>query len=50
VLGSLVPGRLADFVVLSDDPTRLNAAAIAKLRAERVFINGVEIERDSMPF
>ncbi len=39
-LGSLEVGKLADFVVLSDDPTKLDAAAIANLRAEQVYISG----------
>jgi predicted amidohydrolase YtcJ len=39
-LGSLEVGKLADFVVLSDDPTKLDAAGIAKLRAEQVYVNG----------
>jgi predicted amidohydrolase YtcJ len=41
--GSLEIGKVADFVVLSDDPTKLDASAIAKLKAERVFVNGVEL-------
>ena len=39
-LGSLEAGKLADFVVLSDDPTKLDAPAIANLRAEQVFVSG----------
>ncbi|MGB7158735.1 MAG: amidohydrolase, partial [Tepidisphaeraceae bacterium] len=39
-LGSLEVGKLADFVVLSDDPTKLDAAGIAKLRAEEVYVGG----------
>jgi hypothetical protein len=42
-LGSLQAGKLADFVVLSADPTQLDATAIANLRAARVFINGKEV-------
>ena len=41
-VGSLESGKLADFVVLSDDPTMLDANAIRQLKAERVFIAGVE--------
>jgi predicted amidohydrolase YtcJ len=41
-IGSLEVGKLADFVVLSDDPTKLDAGGIARLRAERVFIDGIE--------
>lgn len=40
--GSLTPGKLADFVVLSDDPTRRTADAIANLTAEQVFVGGVK--------
>jgi predicted amidohydrolase YtcJ len=39
-LGSLEAGKLADFVVLSGDPTRLDADDIASLQAEQVFIGG----------
>jgi predicted amidohydrolase YtcJ len=39
-LGSLEVGKLADFVVLSADPTKLDAAGIADLKAEQVYING----------
>jgi predicted amidohydrolase YtcJ len=42
-VGSLEAGKLADFVVLSDDPTKLGAAGIAALRAERVFVGGREV-------
>lgn len=39
-LGSLEAGKLADFVVLSEDPTKLDAARIRQLKAEAVYING----------
>ncbi len=39
-VGSLEAGKLADFVVLSGDPTRLDADGIAALRAEQVFVGG----------
>jgi predicted amidohydrolase YtcJ len=38
--GSLTPGKVADFVVLSQDPTTLTAHQIERLRAEQVFIGG----------
>jgi predicted amidohydrolase YtcJ len=41
-VGSLEAGKLADFVVLSGDPTTMSAPEIAKLQAERVFVGGVE--------
>lgn len=40
--GSLEAGKLADFVVLSDDPTRIDAAAIGALRAEHVYVGGAK--------
>ena len=42
-IGSLMPGKAADFVVLSDDPTKLDAAGINGLRAERVFLDGKQV-------
>ncbi len=42
-VGSLETGKLADFVVLSDDLTRLDANGIGQLRAERVFVGGEEV-------
>jgi predicted amidohydrolase YtcJ len=39
-LGSLEVGKLADFVVLSSDPTKLDAAGIARLSAEQVYVGG----------
>lgn len=42
-LGSLEVGKRADFVLLSDDPTRRDAAGIRALNAERVFVGGVEV-------
>ena len=43
-LGSIELGKLADFVVLSDDPTKLNADGIRKLKAEKVWIDGASVE------
>jgi predicted amidohydrolase YtcJ len=40
--GSLEVGKVADFVVLSGDPARLDAGGIARLRAEHVFVGGME--------
>lgn len=45
-VGSLEAGKLADFVVLSADPTNLDAPSIAALKAERVFVGGREAMRD----
>jgi predicted amidohydrolase YtcJ len=43
-VGSLEVGKLADFVVLSGDVTKTDARSIAQLHAERVFVNGTEVE------
>lgn len=39
-VGSLEVGKLADFIVLSDDPTRLSPDAIGNMQVEQVFIGG----------
>ena len=39
-VGSIEVGKLADFVVLSGDPTSLGAGAIRALRAKHVFVGG----------
>ncbi|HEV8606297.1 MAG TPA: amidohydrolase [Tepidisphaeraceae bacterium] len=39
-LGSLQVGKLADFVILSADPTNLSAPQLRNLKAEKVFIAG----------
>jgi len=38
--GSLEPGKLADFLVLSDDPFRVGAAGLAQIRVLATFIGG----------
>jgi predicted amidohydrolase YtcJ len=38
--GSLVPGKLADIVVLSDDPTRVPPEAIKDIKVEMTIIGG----------
>jgi predicted amidohydrolase YtcJ len=45
-VGSLEPGKLADFVVLSDDPTKLDAERIRQLRADEVYVNGKRVQLD----
>jgi predicted amidohydrolase YtcJ len=39
-LASLEIGKLADFVVLSENPTDMSADEIRRLKAEQVFIGG----------
>jgi hypothetical protein len=39
-LGSIAPGKLADLVVLSGDPTDVPAEAIKEIEAEITIING----------
>jgi len=39
-LGSLTPGKQADFVILPSDPTKSNADQIRKVKAEKVFLAG----------
>jgi predicted amidohydrolase YtcJ len=39
-LGSLEPGKHADFVVLSEDPTRVGPRHVAQIRAVDVFVAG----------
>jgi predicted amidohydrolase YtcJ len=38
--GSIAPGKLADFVVLGANPTRVNPAAIKDIVVEKTFIGG----------
>jgi imidazolonepropionase-like amidohydrolase len=40
-VGSLEAGKLADFVVVSVDPTKLDAPGLRKMVAEQVFVGGV---------
>jgi predicted amidohydrolase YtcJ len=46
-LGSIEEGKLADFVVLSGDPTTMSAEQIRQLRADAVHIGGTEVARDA---
>ncbi len=47
IKGSIMPGRLADLVVLSDDPTKLPPDEIKDIRVEMTILNG-EIVWDTM--
>jgi hypothetical protein len=42
-IGSLSAGKLADFVVLSADPTRMAPGDLRRLRAERVYVHGASV-------
>jgi predicted amidohydrolase YtcJ len=42
--GSLEHGKVADFLVLSNDPTTLNASRIAALSAQQVFVAGERVD------
>jgi hypothetical protein len=45
--GTIAPGKQADFAVLSGDPARLSAEQIRGLKAQRVFVGGVEVTPSS---
>ena len=44
--GSITPGKLADFVVLSDDPLSIPAADIEKLRVIQTIVGGKAVFED----
>jgi hypothetical protein len=49
IKGSITPGKLADLVVLNEDPTRLPAMRIRDLRVEMTILGGKVVwERNSM--
>jgi hypothetical protein len=41
--GTLEPGKVADFICLSEDIFQTKPGEIYKIRAERTFINGQEV-------
>jgi predicted amidohydrolase YtcJ len=43
VKGTIVPGKLADLVVLSDDPTAVEPEAIKEIRVLRTIVGGEEV-------
>ena len=45
--GSLEPGKRADLVVLSRDPTKVPPAEIATIRVERTVVAGTQVYRRS---
>jgi predicted amidohydrolase YtcJ len=46
VKGSIAPNRLADMVLLSDDPTRVEAEAIAEISVLKTLIGGRVVWED----
>jgi predicted amidohydrolase YtcJ len=48
-LGSLAPGKLADLVVLSDNPLSLRLADIPKIRARLTMVGGRPVHRENPP-
>ncbi|MBS0393022.1 MAG: amidohydrolase [Proteobacteria bacterium] len=45
--GSITPGKLADFVLLSEDALAVPAADLRRVRVLRTFVGGVEVYRDA---
>jgi predicted amidohydrolase YtcJ len=41
-LGSLEPGKVADFVVLEDDPRAVDPTAIGEIAVSQTWMNGVQ--------
>jgi predicted amidohydrolase YtcJ len=48
-LGSLAPGKLADLVVLSDNPLRMRTRDIPKIRARLTMVGGRVVHREQPP-
>jgi predicted amidohydrolase YtcJ len=47
IKGSIQPGKLADFAVLSDDLLTVEAAKIPAMRALLTYVGGREVFRDA---
>jgi predicted amidohydrolase YtcJ len=41
-LGSLEPGKLADFVILEEDPRAVDPTAISEIRVSETWMDGVQ--------
>jgi hypothetical protein len=48
-LGSLAPGKLADLVVLSDNPLKMRTRDIPKIRARLTMVGGRVVHREQPP-
>lgn len=48
-LGSLAPGKLADLVVLSENPVSMSVADIPKIRARLTMVGGQPVYREDAP-
>lgn len=48
-LGSLAPGKLADLVVLSEDPLSMSIADLPKIRVRLAMVGGVAVYRQDPP-
>ena len=42
-LGSLEPGKLADFVILEDDPRRVEPTTISEIGVSETWMNGERV-------
>jgi predicted amidohydrolase YtcJ len=50
IKGSITPGKLADFVILSEDPTKVDPETIKDIEVEATFIGGKEVyKKNSVP-
>jgi len=45
IKGSITPGKLADFVVLDEDPARIPADGLEHLKVDMTIINGEVVWR-----
>lgn len=47
--GTLSPGKLADFVVLPEDPTQVEAEALLNLKVTASYVGGSKVSPESIP-
>jgi hypothetical protein len=48
-LGSLAPGKLADLVVLNDNPLSMPVARIPEIRIRLTMVGGMPVHRENAP-